>query len=132
MKKILFALSMLLSVTTIAQPEGRVFTVLTNQPYTNLSTPIKISDSAWDDFSAKVPLGFTFHLFGEKIDTVFFDDFSNVGADMQFRIDSNTNMIGLGFTDLTDRSNDGIHSESVISYQTVSNNNKKITKINKS
>jgi hypothetical protein len=70
-------------------------------------------------------------LFNEKIDTVFFDgsNFNNAGADMIFRLDSNTNMIGFCFMDLIDRSNDGIHPFSLVSYKTDSVSNKKITKI---
>jgi hypothetical protein len=131
MKKVLLALSLLFSVTAFAQPEGRVFTVLTGQTYTNLSNSTKITDSLWDDFDASVPLGFNFHLFKNAADTVFFDaaGFNNVGADMIFRKDSNTNMIGFCFMDLIDRSNDGIHPQSVVSYKTITQSSKKITKI---
>ena len=134
MKKLLGFLSMLFSVIAIAQPEGRVFTV-TNQPYANVVSPVKITTNGWDDFDAKVPLGFTFHLFGKSTDTLYFDgtdnNDNNYGADVQFSMNTNntTPVIGFNWTDFLDRSADGVHDESKVFYKKQTVNGKIITKI---
>ncbi len=134
MKNILFPIALLFSIAVFAQPEGRVFTV-TNEAYTNLTSATKITTAGWDDFDAKVPLGFAFHLFGQSTDTIYFDGMdnndNNFGADIQFTLDPNVTspIIGFNWTDLVDRSNDGVHDESKVFYKKQTVNGKIVTKI---
>ncbi|RYZ55218.1 MAG: T9SS type A sorting domain-containing protein [Sphingobacteriales bacterium] len=126
MKKIFTSVLLLISSCAFAQPDGMVFSV-TSEPYTNLTGVTPLVSSGWDDFGAKIPLTFSFSLFGATTDTLYMDEDSNIGAEMLFRLDSITQ--GLTFlTDLTDRSNGGKDS-SRISYRIQSAGGQKIAKI---
>lgn len=71
----------MVSLQATAQPEGRVLTIST-LPYTSLSSPTVITQPGWDDFSATVPLGFNFTLFGQTTQTLYFDNNVNLGMDI--------------------------------------------------
>ena len=126
MKKIILAFSLLFSITAIAQPDNRVFTVLTGQIYSNVNqmNATKIDTAGWDDFSAAFPIGFTFKLSSQNVDSIYFDKSINAGADMYFKKNAYSTMLGFGFTDFTDRSSDGNHNESTIYYTVLNGTNK--------
>lgn len=128
MKRVLLACSLLLSVIAVAQPDHRVFTVQTGQVYNNVNQTVatKISTQGWDDFDAAIPMGFTFKLSNQNVDTIYFDKTINSGADMFFKKNAVSTMVGFGFTDFQDRSidADSVRNESTIHYLVQNGTNK--------
>jgi hypothetical protein len=128
MKKFLLAASLMTAAATgFAQPENRVFTI-TNQTYANLPNPTVITTQGWDDFSAKVPLGFNFSLMGRTTDTMYFDDQVSLGADMQMSATAPTHLL-VFLTDFKDRSDMPGKPVSTVSYQNFITGSPSITKI---
>jgi hypothetical protein len=128
MKKfLLFAVSLIAAVTGFAQPENRVFTI-TNETYANLPNPTVITTQGWDDFSAKVPLGFHFSMMGITTDTMYFDDQVNLGADMQMTTTAPTHLL-VFLTDFKDRSDMPGKPVSTVSYQNFITGTPSVTKI---
>ena len=129
MKKILLALSLLTFRSAIAQPDGRVFTIVSD-PYVHLTSPIIVTTPGWDDFDATIPLGFNFTALGATTDTLYFDSEFNSGFDVSFDSFSKgpTNLITT-FVDYIDRSDLNPTEISHVAYRTDVVNGKKITKI---
>ncbi len=126
--KLKFALLIcVLSVLTIrlqAQPDGKVLTVF-NQAYVPLSNATVISPALWDDFNAKIPLGFTYKLMGQTTDTLYFSA-SQLGGDLLVNLKDQTNLVGT-FADFLESANNPIGS--TVSYSIDASGNKKIAKV---
>jgi len=128
MKKFLLPLFLLAATVSFAQPENRVFTIMTNQAYADLPAPTVITTQGWDDFGGTVPLGFNFTMMGKTTDTMYFDDQVSLGADMQMDAVAPTHML-VFLTDFVDRSNMPGKPVSTVSYQNFITGAPSVTKI---
>ena len=117
----------LLSLSLGAQPDGYVFSVIYNVPYTTLDSTIIITSKDWDDFDAEVPLGFNFKFMGKTTNKLYFDSNEfNAGTDVTFPNNTNfVNLISL-VIDLWDRSTEEPDQNSDVSYKIVENNGSKV------
>jgi hypothetical protein len=128
MKKTILALSLMATLQATAQPEGRVLTIST-QPYTSLPSPTVITQPGWDDFSATVPLGFNFTLFGQSTQTLYFDNDVNLGMDITLSTAAHgpVSLIGT-FEDYLDRDT-ALNGKSYVGYSISGATGSRIAKI---
>lgn len=131
MKRIILIPALLLSMAASALPDGWVVTVF-NQAYNDLSSPIVVPLApGWDDPEVKIPLGFTYNLFGLSTDTMYIDSNLSIGSQVSTSlINSNSNFhIFSFFIDIMDRATYPTNPPSTISYETLGASGNKISKV---